>query len=696
LLHNIKYMATTNFIEKQTVIQADWLNDVDATVYGLAAAGGAGMVGHIAAEDGSIATTVQAALRKHELALGGVVSAASFGIFPGGSGVDNTAGFAAMATYFRNLTNTSRVTVLFPPGAFFTDSFEIPSPTTANVNGSFNLKGAGSDETIIAARVVAAPSSVFATVSCSYSRGFKISGMSLQGNASNLLQDGIAFYADTIPGGTTGGLTEGVFEDFCVNSFTGRQSWMRGGAEDGLHPFQFIDFNNVSVDRMAGNHFPCLEVIGQFGQIKMFAQFNGRDRTNNGGPNLVLAGDYRHQQLFPTSYDTSNHFITNTNTGFLTQATNQYPAMSPVRFIGTNLPTTSPQVALGTTYYMSKYGLTGVGAVDTKFRLHTSRYQASQGNPITCSNQGTPTNYSLVGIWADSLASNTFTTNAPHRLITADILSLVGANLPAGLAFATNYYVVRVDHFQFKLATSYANALAGATIAFSGGALTDFGFLANGGSQSGLRIPYSVVAMPLTLQSAETGIFLQSCNDAVLNIHSESLKRIVESVGSNSCNTLIGGYYGYFSATDGGAGALGCFSGGGTSRTKITGAPHTNGGSIDSYYYAFNSAIVSVDPDSFSQRIGYAATITPPSVASYSSVGTLTGNLTVASPAVIPPNGAAIEFEFTSDGSARIITWAATYKNATLTAASAANQKAKVVFKSDGVYLVQITNTGWY
>jgi hypothetical protein len=45
-------MATTNFVDKVTVIQADWLNDVDAVVYGdpvslpqLAAPDGATLVG---------------------------------------------------------------------------------------------------------------------------------------------------------------------------------------------------------------------------------------------------------------------------------------------------------------------------------------------------------------------------------------------------------------------------------------------------------------------------------------------------------------------------------------------------------------------------------------------------------------------------------------------------------------------------
>lgn len=667
----------------------------DINTANFAAPGGSSLSGHQPTGAGLGATTVQAELWRHEQTLGSVVAAAYFGIVPG-IGVDNTAGFAALANYFRNLTNNVRLIVLFPPGLFFTDSFEIPAPTAANVNGSFDLRGAGSDETCILPRTTSATSSVFGSVTCSFTRGFKLSGMTIQGNSANPLQDGIAFYANTTPGESHGGLTDGAFEDFNIWGFTGRQSWMRGGGQDDQHPIQFISFKGVAIDRLAGNHFPCLEVMGQFGQIQMFAQFNGRDPNNNGGPNVILSTDYRHQQLFPLSYDTADHYLTNTNTGFLTQATCMYPAMSPLRFVGASLPTTSPQVALGTTYYMSKYGLTGVGAVDTKFRLHTSRANAAAGTPITCSNQGTPANYSLVGLWADSIASNTFTTNEPHRLIIGDMLTVVGVNLPTGLALTTNYYVIRVSHYSFKLASSYANAHAGVALAVSGGTLANFGFLPNGGAQAGLRSPYSVVAMPLTLQAAETGIYLQTCNDAVLNIHSESLKRVVESVGANSCNTLIGGYYGFNSATDGGAGALGCFSGGGTSRTKVTGAPHTNGGSVDTYYYAYNSATVHVDPESFSQRISYAATITPLAVSCHSDVGTLTGNMTVNAPAVIPPNGSDITFDFTSDGSARTITWGSVYKNASLTGASAANQRAKVAFKSDGTNLVQITSTGWY
>lgn len=59
----------------------------------------------------------------------------------------------------------------------------------------------------------------------------------------------------------------------------------------------------------------------------------------------------------------------------------------------------------------------------------------------------------------------TSTTNIPSNILTGTRVQLTTTTtLPAGLALATDYYVIRVTDSTFKLATSYANAIAGTAI----------------------------------------------------------------------------------------------------------------------------------------------------------------------------------------------------------------------------------------
>lgn len=59
----------------------------------------------------------------------------------------------------------------------------------------------------------------------------------------------------------------------------------------------------------------------------------------------------------------------------------------------------------------------------------------------------------------------TSTTNKPSNILTGTRVQLTTTTtLPGGLALATNYYVIKVSDSTFKLATSYANAVAGTAI----------------------------------------------------------------------------------------------------------------------------------------------------------------------------------------------------------------------------------------
>lgn len=59
----------------------------------------------------------------------------------------------------------------------------------------------------------------------------------------------------------------------------------------------------------------------------------------------------------------------------------------------------------------------------------------------------------------------TSTTNVPSNILTGTRVRLTTTTtLPGGLALATDYYVIKVTDSTFKLATSYANAVAGTAI----------------------------------------------------------------------------------------------------------------------------------------------------------------------------------------------------------------------------------------
>lgn len=63
------------------------------------------------------------------------------------------------------------------------------------------------------------------------------------------------------------------------------------------------------------------------------------------------------------------------------------------------------------------------------------------------------------------ICTYTSTANIPSNILTGTRVRLTTTTtLPAGLATATDYYVIRISDTTFKLATSYANAIAGTAI----------------------------------------------------------------------------------------------------------------------------------------------------------------------------------------------------------------------------------------
>ncbi len=131
------------------------------------------------------------------------------------------------------------------------------------------------------------------------------------------------------------------------------------------------------------------------------------------------------------SADTVNDWIV------LTTASSNYITGSPIKFTGGALPTTVPQIVVGTVYYAIMDSTTHIG-------ISTTYANAIAGTRIDITVTGSGT---------------------------------VLAQLPDGLAASTTYYTIYVAGTTLKVATSYDNAIAGTAI----------NLLSNGGPSNQIR-----------------------------------------------------------------------------------------------------------------------------------------------------------------------------------------------------------------
>ena len=117
-------MTSTVFIDKQTVIEANWLNDVNTKTY----ADTSNTVEYTPAGTGAVATTVQTKLRER-------VSVLDFGADPTG-GASSVAAFQAAITYCQ----ANNKTLYLPAGTYLIDS---PVNTEAAPLYNFSMVGDG-------------------------------------------------------------------------------------------------------------------------------------------------------------------------------------------------------------------------------------------------------------------------------------------------------------------------------------------------------------------------------------------------------------------------------------------------------------------------------------------------------------------------------------------------------------------------
>lgn len=98
------------------------------------------------------------------------------------------------------------------------------------------------------------------------------------------------------------------------------------------------------------------------------------------------------------------------------------------------------------------------------------------------------------------------------------------------------------------------------------------------------------------------------------------------------------------------------------------------------------------------QIVAYAATLACDlAEGNVVTVGTLTGDVTHATPNNIPAEGVRVVYMFTQDATGgRTITWSAAHKGAAPSGSGTANQQQRVEFASTGTALIFVSASGWY
>lgn len=523
------------------------------------------------------------------------INAAYFGFQPN---TNNTAAWVAFATWLAGLADGERYTLQLAPGTYYADYIELLKPANG-LTSSVEIVGAGIHDTILTPNATAAP--VFLTIDAAYLVDVKIRGLGIVGiGATNPNQDGFAVVAIPRAGDNTGGITFGELSRIQVDNFNGRQMWYRGSQRStaGLLasklPNQFLCFDNILLTKR-NSALPAFESGGQFGQAKFILGSLGGQAATTGGPVIVLADELRCVVIQPLSVDIASDVVSATAVVYFSPCTE-------MRIVGTSLPT---GLSKGMTYFIDTVGRGGATPDASTFTLHTSRANAASGTKFNFVDAGTPASWTLVPLWALSLSSSEFTTEFNHRLVTGDLIRFRGAGLPTGaINVTTDWYVIRTGHRTFKLASSDANALSGTSTGMTGGTISDFGFVLNDGTPSGLAGAYSVDLDGTSTEGSQLGVLLVRASDIRLRLHVEETRRSIEA--SDSAVTVDGGLFAN-AASDAGKGVW-LAAIGSNGLVAVAGMPYLNG-TIDKLYSGLGPAIRVDDA-------GIAFGSTPPAVQS--------------------------------------------------------------------------------
>lgn len=134
----------------------------------------------------------------------------------------------------------------------------------------------------------------------------------------------------------------------------------------------------------------------------------------------------------------------------------------PYLYIGdyNTWPTTGDWVGQNVSFNGTTYT---ISSVDFGLYLGSNRYRITLTAPYLGSNQATE---AVTTFTSANVTTGTDTITATgHNMITGDAMQFVaGGTLPTPLVAATTYYAIAVDANNFKVATSYANAIANTAI----------------------------------------------------------------------------------------------------------------------------------------------------------------------------------------------------------------------------------------
>lgn len=180
---------------------------------------------------------------------------------------------------------------------------------------------------------------------------------------------------------------------------------------------------------------------------------------------VSIDSDVYNKYVSPAAAKEGSTFTADTGTDILTMS--NYAWKTGQKFRCTTTGTLPAPLATGTDYYV-------VAVAGTQIRVASSPANAAAGTYLDITTTGTgthqvqtsdpePFEVSLsTGIDYDleqfTKTAHGYYTGAPVRVTNQAF------PLPTGLAFSTDYYVIKVDSDNFKLASSLANALAGTAV----------------------------------------------------------------------------------------------------------------------------------------------------------------------------------------------------------------------------------------
>lgn len=454
----------------------------------------------------------------------GTLLASDFGILPD---IDSTAGFAAMYTYLATTPPLQRKPIVFGPGNFYSDKIVFPGQNETvgsfqGWNGSCDIRGAGEGFPGFSGGTRWIPNITSEPVFVYNERGlvtnWKISGISIVGKgSSNPNQIGVFILGEPkVIDDFVGGVRYPHWKDVFVTGFNRQQVVVKGGVVDALCPNDLWNWENVNIERPAGNHWPALQVIGQFGQVLMTGcRTAGQSvaTTNNSGPNFYMGGH--------PSYQVNSLSSVAANVLTCAQAHRCYEAQ-PVRVVALSGGSMPSGLTAGVTYFAVPKNTTtsvrDIGLADTQAH-------AASGTLVTVTSVGT--NARILKLWATGLANDEFTCEYAHLMTTGDWVRIRGNNLPTiggnSISDGNQFWVVRTGFMTFKLADTLAHAKIRQTITATGGTLTDYGFQV---AKSDLTFGYSTYQPKFiqhTSEQAQCGMFLMGVQGVDVKPYFEAL-----------------------------------------------------------------------------------------------------------------------------------------------------------------------------